>query len=206
MNLNFKTLACVLLCLQLALAQEKEEGKTPGKEAFSGIYLETGYAQPIFYGNNFINKGYDLSGTFDFGFNAVFLSNATFHFDVNVNSADVERPDLVGNIRSSVFTRISAGGGYLLYAKNKLSFIPSLHIGYLKIGQKFADEKFRDDGFFITAEIALSYRIFDWIDITAGAKNYFDFLNIEAPSGLKSFFNNAQSVHPYVGLRFRIIE
>lgn len=202
MHLNFKILCCVLLCAQLGWSQEKN--KPSIKREFSETFFEIGYAQPLFYGDNFINKGYDLSGTVDLGITTAFLYNTTLHFDVNIASGDVTRPDLVGNIRSAVFTRVSTGIGYPLGVVDKLQFVPSLHIGYLKIGQNGFDGEFRDDGVFVAVEAAFYYKVFDWIDISLGAKNHFDFLRIEAPSGTASFFNNAQSVYPFIGVRFLV--
>ena len=204
MHLNFKIFVCTLFCVQLGWSQEKAKDTTATKKEFSELFFEIAYAQPLFYGDNFISEGYDVSGTVDLGITTSFFYNTTLHFDVNIASGDVVRPDLIGNIRSSVFTRVSAGIGYPLDITEKLRFLPSLHLGYLKIGSTIEDEKFRDDGVFIAAEVALYYAVFDWIDIALGAKNYFDFIRIDAPSQVQSFFNNAQSVYPYLGLRFRI--
>ncbi|SNR46109.1 hypothetical protein SAMN06265376_1011093 [Dokdonia pacifica] len=202
MHSSFKVLACILLCTQLGWSQEKVKDTTHTRNEFSKTFFEIAYTQPVSYGDNFINKGYDLSGTIDVGITTAFYYNTTLHFDVNIASGDVTRPDLVGNIRSAIFTRISGGIGYPLDITDKLQFIPSLHIGYLKIGQNGFDGEFRDDGVFLAPEVAFYYAVFGWIDISLGARNYFDFIRIDAPSDVRSFFNNAQSVYPYIGLRF----
>ena len=202
MHLNFKIFVCTLFCVQLGWSQEKMKDTTATK--ISETFFEIAYAQPLFYGDNFINKGYDISSAVDLGVTTDFLYDTTLHFDLNVASGDVIRPDLIGNIRSANLTRVSVGIGYPLDIVDKLSFLPSLHIGYLKIGQNVADGKFRDDGVFFNVEVALYYKAFEWVDIALGAKNHFEFIRIDAPSQTQSFFNNAQSVYPYLGLRFRV--
>jgi len=190
--------------MQLSWAQEKEKDTTITKKEFSELFFEVAYAQPLFYGDNFISEGYDVSSTVDFGVTTTFFYNTTLHFDANIASGDVVRPDLIGNIRSSVFTRVSAGIGYPVAIIDKLSFLPSVHFGYLKIGSTIEEEKFRDDGIFIAPEVAFYYAVFDWMNISLGAKNYFDFTRIDAPTKVQSFFNNAQSVYPYLGVRFQV--
>lgn len=203
MHLNFKILIALFFCTQLGWSQEEEEKNTGGIQEFE-LFFEIGYAQPISYGDNFINKGYDLSGTIDVGITTAFFYNTTLHSDINITSGDVTRPDLIGNIRSANFTRVSLGLGYPLEILDKLRFLPSIHVGYLKIGQNTDNGEFRDDGGFVAIEMALNYRIIKWIDISLGAKNYFDFLSIDAPSETGSFFDSAQSIYPFLGLRFRV--
>lgn len=198
---NFKIIIIIVLCTQLTWSQEREKDTLIASKNYPQLFLEIAYTQPVFYGDNFINKGYDINSTIDFGF-TIAMDPVSLHLDVNVSSSEVIRPDLIGNIRDANFTRISAGVGYPLDITSKWQFIPSLHLGYLKIGQLFDDEKIRDDGVFINAEVALHYRAFKWIDVSIGAKNHFDFIRIDAPSEIQSFFNNAQSVYPFIGLRF----
>lgn len=202
MHLNFKIFIGLFLCTQLGWAQEKAKDTTAIK--IIETFFEIAYTQPLFYGDNFINKGYDVNSTLDFGVTTDFYYKTTLHFDLNVTSADVVRPELIGNIRSANLTRVSFGMGYPLDIVDKLSFLPSLHVGYIKIGQKVEDGKFRDDGVFLQIEAALNYRLFEFFDISLGLKNHYDFIRIEAPSQVQSFFDNAQSVYPYLGVRFRV--
>ncbi|WP_299675237.1 hypothetical protein [uncultured Dokdonia sp.] len=194
-----------LLCVQVSWSQENTEDTSITRDTFVEGFIEVAYIQPIFYGNNFISEGYDVKSTINIGLTKG-IEFMVLHVDLNIASSDVVRPDLVGNVRDANFTRVSAGVGYPLDINSRWQFLPSLNIGYLKIGQLFRDEKIRDDGFFINAEVALNYRVFKWGDISLGAQNYFDFISIDAPSEIQSFFNNAQSIYPFLGFRFRIAE
>lgn len=205
MYLNFKIVIIALLCVQLSWSQEKEKDIPITRDTFVEGFIEVAYTQPIFYGNNFISEGYDVKSTINLGFTKG-IHSMVLHFDLNISSSDVVRPEVTGNVRDANFTRVSGGVGYPLDISSRWQFLPSLNIGYLKIGQLFGDEKIRDDGFFINAEVALNYRIYEWVDISLGAQNYFDFISIDAPSEIQSFFNNAQSIYPFLGLRFRIAE
>lgn len=202
MHLNFKIFIGIFFCTQLSWAQEKTKDTTAIK--IIETFFEIAYTHPLFYGDNFINKGYDINSTVDFGVTTDFLYHTTLHFDLNVASGDVTRPDLIGNSRSANLTRASFGLGYPIEVVDKWSFLPSLHVGYLKIGQRVEDGKFRDDGVFVAIEAAFNYSILEWLDISLGVKNHFDFIRIDAPSQVQSFFNNAQSVYSYLGVRFRV--
>ena len=205
MHLNFKIVIVTLLSVQLSWSQEKEKDTAITRDTFVEGFIEIAYTQPIFYGNNFISEGYDVKNTINIGLTKG-IHSMVLHLDLNILSSDVVRPEVTGNARDANFTRVSGGVGYPLDINPRWQFLPSLNIGYLKIGQLFGDEKIRDDGFFINAEVALNYRVVEWIDISLGAQNYFDFISIDAPSEIQSFFNNAQSIYPFLGLRFRIAE
>lgn len=202
MYLNFRVIIIFILFIaQQGWSQEKIDKK--GIISDHPIVFEVAYTKPIFYGDNFINEGYEISDTADFGVALPFVYGTTFHLDLNVTSAEVTRPELIGNIRSANFTRVSFGFGYPVQVINKLSLLPSLHLGYIKIGQNIENRKFRDDGVFVQAELAVNYSVSGWLDISVGAKNHFDFLRIDAPAQTQSFFDNAQSIYPFIGIRLK---
>lgn len=194
------------------LAQEQEQVRDSIVKTQAATFFELNVMQPIYYGENFISEGYDVSNAIQIGVTYQgFLKHLSLHFNIGLYSGSVERPEIVGFFESSQFTRICAGVGYPFKITDKLSFTPSLHYGYVKLGHKLREGEFSvleseiaDDGSFIALDGRAHYAILEWLEISLGVKNYFDRLKIDVPDSQGQFFNRSNAVTPYLGIRFRI--
>ncbi|AXT20533.1 hypothetical protein D7030_05255 [Flavobacteriaceae bacterium AU392] len=208
MYLNTKpifTLLGLLFFVQIAWTQQENNVKEEIKPGFE-IFFSVNYVQPIFYGDNFINATYDLDGGINFGVATTFFYNMRAYLDFSISSGNVERPELIGNIRSSNFNRVSFGLGYPLTIHRKIDITPSLHTGYIKLRHNlnFTNDKPRDDGLFFGVKVQFNYEIYHRLELNISIINYFDFFRIESASQDQSFFDNAQSIYPSLGLRFKV--
>lgn len=211
MNSLSKWLFAVLfLTIINLLAQEQVQDSIVKIQA--ATFFELHAMQPIYYGENFISEGYDVSNAVQIGVTYQgFLKHLSLHFNIGLYSGRVERPEIVGFFESSQFTRVSAGVGYPFKITDKLSLTPSLHYGYVKLGHKLREGEFSvleneiaDDGSFIALEGRAHYAVVEWLEISLGVTNYFDRLRIEVPDSQGQFFNRSNAIAPFLGVRFRI--
>ncbi len=213
MYLNFKIILVLLFTTQLAWTQQnintKEQIETEQKQEKRNLKHTLGlsFFQPIYYGDNFINQAYSLNLGFDIDLIAYnIFKKFTLHINFKFNSGDVNRPELVGNIDSSNFTRISSGFGYFFQLNEKIHLLPSLNVGYVRLRNQlnFTEEISRDDGIFIGLKVEAVYTINNWLYLNLGIGNDFDFFNIESAPQDDAFFNNALSIYPFVGVKIKL--
>lgn len=212
MSLNIKLFLIACFFFGVALSAQELEANQDDLTSNKGygIYIETSGVIPTYYGNNFMGRAYSVSPGINMGLTGELYDGLSFHFDVNLVEATVERPELVGTIATTAITRISFGAGYSFLLFDKMTFIPSAHFGYVKYGHTLADTladrdgKTRDDGAFLGVRVQFNYPLLEWLELTAGAQNNFDFLATQTAPEDESFFSNALSIVPSVGLRFKL--
>lgn len=212
MNSTIKIFLLFLLNGAVLFGQIQEPGELEKIEnKRSGMYIEVAGNAPLYYGNNFIAKAYRTTPGYEFGLTSEFATNFVLHIDVAIGNASVEKPELVGTIKETTITRVSMGAGFSFEIIDRLTFVPSLHIGYVKYGHQLQNRlsdgngKTRDDGAFIGPEVQLIYTLINWLELSLRAQNNFDFLATQTAPEDESFFSNATSFIPSIGIRLKIL-
>ncbi|MGX1928127.1 hypothetical protein [Flagellimonas sp. 2504JD4-2] len=200
MNLVFnRYIALCMVCFWLypGLAQD-------GKQLDSDIFGEIGvsFLVPNAYGNNFLSEGYDLSNGFNVDGIVHLKPSWTVGAQLSHFTGDVTDISLVGGINKSAITHIHALGGYSILKKSsRIAIRPSLGLGYATYRHRQSSTRFRDDGFSISANVSISYRLSNFIGIYLKLDNHWDFLSIDTAPELKRFFRRPQYFAPSIGIK-----
>lgn len=198
---NFKRLSLLCYLLPLLSYAQEEDAKT--REATSS-YIEAAVIAPLYYGDNFLSEGYTTALGLEVGAVFQFENSITAHFDINYSRPEISNTSLIGEIESTNTTRISGGIGYAIPLSSKITFLPALNVGYVKLGHQQDEDRFRDDGFFIAPEVQLNIKLLKSWELYLGVKHYFDFYSINAPQPIQDFFNDASAIAPIIGVRLKV--
>ncbi len=157
-------------------------------------FLQVGWAQPFTFGNNFANKGLDVSRGLDFQIN-IYLQETNLFIGYRYQNlvADVSDPLLVGNYESTSIALNALNFGYFLAITEKLSLKPSISAGFNRYKNKIPQSNvdFRDTGYTAIVSGSLDYKLNEKFSVHLSPEFRADFMNIVTARELDSFFGNA---------------
>ncbi|NAY91596.1 hypothetical protein GTQ34_06680 [Muricauda sp. JGD-17] len=198
MKFEYKTIFPILCLVYVMNTAAQEETKKSNVVPF-GIF-GISYSLPISYGNNFVMEGYNLQGGLNLDGRVLFPSNWTIGGQLNYFKGNVENISAVGGISNSRILHLHITGGYSLKLVNYLRLHIAVGPGYVQYWHTQGTTRFKDDGFSLTSNLAISYNLNDSIGIYLKLDHQWDLLQVDTASELNGFFNDIKLILPSVGI------
>ncbi|QNJ98244.1 porin family protein [Constantimarinum furrinae] len=210
MNLNIKKiLFCLcLFSVLLTSGQEIEEEDSNSSDWVQddhfGVF-KVGLYVPLVMGDNFANKALKQDAGVEVAFMVnIFDSPVLLGVNFNHFHADVVDPQLVGNYTGADINSIGPMIGYQVLNDTNWRGTVALGYGFVKYKNSGKNFDFSDSGGSLTVAPSMGYHFSRHIGAYGELAFRRDFLNIESPSELKTFFNGATYISFSLGVRIVI--
>ena len=201
MSLRLKVSAVVLFCGILnATAQGKDSTIT---SHYAGrLQIDVGIHHNFALGENFLGDAYSLKIGGEYGLDVFLDPNWLVGVRFDHISSNVEKPEMLGNVKSTVITTVAVNGGYVYQLRPPLDLSLLVAIGYASYkNRSFFNTKFHDNALALWFQPKVGYRITNNIGIFAAGRIRKDFMSIETSPDLEDYFKSANIFSLSFGLR-----
>ncbi len=169
------------------------------------VSMNLGWLEPFALGNNFANKGLNVSRGFDFQVN-LFLQDTDVYLGYRFQNLSAKTTDvsLVGLYATSSISLHAATIGYNFNIQEKFAFRPSVSVGLTRYNNRTSGrrETFKDTGTTGILSGAFDYKLNKTIYIYFAPECRVDFMNIETADEVASFFKRAIYLNINAGFTF----
>jgi len=202
MSLNIKLLAFIF-CSTLGVLAQKGKNEEPVKILDKGSIYISSYT-PIAYGDNFANKGLELSTGFRLGLNFYFDERFIVGLDYrNIYAENVDKQRL-GLYDNTEIHSLNFKGGYRYPINEKFVASATVFVGlaWYQSRSNQNSQSFRDGAVTFGLTTNLTYTIIGGLGIFIAPEFRFDSLKTKAPARIKDFFDNVNYITFSAGIRF----
>ena len=210
MNLNIKLLlfAICIGFITNTYAQEETETVEQGNDITQDDHyamFKIGYYNPIAFGDNFANDALEQKGGVEFSFLAnLFDTPFLIGLQYNYFHSNVTNQQLVGTYDDSEIHSFGPLLGYqLLFTKTWRATIAS-GVGITHYQNRASNEHFNDTATTLWVIPTVSYHFNKTLGVYFSGSYRRDFMNVQTPAQLDSFFKSANYVSFSLGLHILI--
>ncbi|WP_373057276.1 hypothetical protein [Zunongwangia sp. H14] len=201
MSLILKLFLILLpLSMFTSFAQEQENIYTAphaGK-----LQIEVGIHQNFALGKNFLGDAYNLNTGLEYGLDVFVDPNWLVGFKIDHVGGEVEKPEKLGNVKSTIINTVALNGGYSCQVNPRIDLSLFAAFGYASyVNTSFFDTKFHDNAFVFWLQPKIGYRITKNMGIFGAGKWRKDFTSIKTSPELEKYFGSATIASLSLGIR-----
>ena len=158
---------------------------------------------PISFGDNFVNKGMDLSPGAKIVFKVRTYKGIYVGPYLSFFNGDVKEQDLLGRYENTTNFVIGGVAGYDFYVNN-FDISLGIGLGHSVYANRGLGDRFNDTGTALWLSPEVSYRLNTYIGIFVAPEIRHDFMNIEVPQELEDTFGGVNYLNVSFGLRINL--
>lgn len=191
----------MILGISFVFSQDKDSTSvTPHHQG--RLQMEAGVFRGIALGDNFLKDAYKLETGVEVGIDVYLSPNWLIGFRMDLLNTEIEKPEKLGNFKSTYISTLGINGGYVYSFSNSIDLSLLAGLGFARYAHRSNFEtNFHDDAFALWLEPKLGYRFTNNIGIFGKVKLRNDFLSIETSPDLNNYFNNASYLSFGLGIR-----
>lgn len=200
MNLHLKLLAVFLFCGMLNSTAQEKDTLTPH---YGGrLQIDLGMHHNFALGENFLGDAYSLELGGEYGLDVFLTPNWLVGLRFDHIGSKVEKPEKLGNLKSTRIRTVALNGGYVYQLSPQLDISLLAAIGYASYKHKSSfDTDFKDNALALWFQPKVGYRITNSMGIFVAGRYRRDFMNIETSPDLEDYFGSANILSLSFGLR-----